>query len=555
MSNSNCEIKVYDTSEALIYTLIKGNIVSCSVSTVTCGVGNFTFTLVGMVGHNYVFNDIGCNYRVKIYMGYDVLGAGDIQLEGKIQKITNDVSANGVLRTFEGKDLGEVLERRHKTNKRYQDIHASTITYDMAANDLGLGTDIEADTTHETITYRTEQYLEAFKRTSDFWFDGATRVQKDFWVNEGDALHPDGHFFWYARPIRTVGVETLVYGEDITNYSLTYDILPTKNKITVYGANTSFLPNDKDFWTEDGDDFTDNWSASSGTLSLDDGYLVPVEGTYGILCQHADTVGPPYVQHVHFQRTLPSLNVRDINNVSFYYYPGTTGPVYTTQRVRIYAPDAANSYYFDLTGAAMSWHYFSKPLGPGSEYDAVENPTGWQVTGSPNWWSLEVIEWQGDASTASGTLLFGVDKLYFSPWRWVGLAEDAGSQNDYELREAEYTDENLFSDVDCEKRANTLLCQLHEKVICVDLNLVGNTNVKKGDRIPLTLPPNNIVAIDFDVVSVSHSYGMNSLATTARCLYSGDKRILPPRTPAEAMQRQLENNRAVTSELYSRIVR
>jgi hypothetical protein len=513
----------------------------------------FDFTLEGMEDLSYVYNDIGANFKVAIYMGYGTLDAGDVQLVGKILKINGVVSTEGIIRHFEGKDLGEVLERRQKTNKRYQEEQADHIPSDVAT-ELGLGISKDFDTTTETITVRTEPYWDMMKRVSDYWYDGATKVQKDFYVDNGDGGHPNGHLVWKARPLRTVGVESLVYGEDFKKYDIIYDLLPSKNKITVYGAPSAFLPNDKDEWTEDSD--TTNWTASSGTLTFTDTPVTPEEGVKCVICSHSDT-SAPYAQDITFQRALPNITLRNINSLNFYYYPGTTAPVYANQTCKLLCPDSSN--YFKLrtfTGASNTMHWLTVPLGESTIYDAAENPTGvWDAVGSPNWWSIQAIEFHGDSTGSSGTLFMGIDKLYFSPDRWMGFAEDPTNQGIYDIREGEYTDENLLSNDECVKRAESLLMQLKEKTVGVSFTVAGNTNILRGDRIPLTLPPDNISAVDFDVVAVEHNFNSSGLWTTPQLVIGPDIRVFPPQTPTEALNRNIKQLKTVTSDLYSRVVR
>lgn len=150
----------------------------------------------------------------------------------------------------------------------------------------------------------------------------------------------------------------------------------------------------------------------------------------------------------------------------------------------------------------------------------------------------------------------GIDNLYFYPDRCFGSAENTTNQAIYDLREAEYTDENLLTSEECEKRANSLLLQLQDKTIAVTFTVAGNTNVKRGDRLTLTLPPDNITNMLFDVVSVKHVYHKTGGFTSMpQLVYNVDTRVFPTQSPTEALLRGLQNVRNVTSELYSRVVR
>jgi hypothetical protein len=98
--------------------------------------------------------------------------------------------------------------------------------------------------------------------------------------------------------------------------------------------------------------------------------------------------------------------------------------------------------------------------------------------------------------------------------------------------------------------------QLYDKTIALTCTVPGNTNILVGDRIPVTLPLDNITAQDMDVVAVEHNYTQNALfTTTPSFIYTGDIRVLPPSNPFDATNRQLQHLKSVTSELYTRIVR
>jgi hypothetical protein len=543
-----CKILIYDTGGTLVHT-VTTNVLSCNVKlSLTTNPSTFIFTLVES-GLSYVYSNIGANYEVKIYMGYGVLGTGDLQLVGKILKITNQTSDKQVIRVYEGKDLGEELERRFKTNTRYQEVKADTIVAALA-NDLGMydAGKIDVDETEETLAIRTENYWDILKKISDYYHDGSTKVQKDFYIDN------DGKLVWKARPIRTAGVETLTFGDNILSYNLIYDLLPSKNKITVYGAPSAYQPNDRDLWTES---LTD-WTATTGTLVLTSSNPTPKEGTYCVRCDKT-FVGTSDII-TDFERTLPNINLRNINKLNFWHnISGGTGSFMVNSTVRLYMPSSSHYYEATILDAVTptdTWTWLNLPLGDSAVYDAVENPTGiWHKTGAPNWWDIEAIWFHSQCSYAVGSLSTSIDKLYFSPERWVGTAEDPTNQGIYGIREAEYTDENLLSTDECTKRAYSLLMQLKEKTVGVEAKLVGNTNVKRGDRLPLTLLPDNISAMNFDVTEVEHGYTQTELQTTAKMIFSSDIRTFPPQNPTEALNRNIQNLKVVTSEIYSRVVR
>ncbi len=544
MANPNVKILIYNTSDVLTHTITEDVLEAAVTPTLTDAIGKFSFMLPGKKTHSYVYNDIGNNYKAKIFLGYGTLGAGDLQLVGKILHIDSTKGEKGgFYRVFSGKDFGEILERRLETNKRYENLGASTIVAVNIATELGIydAAKIEADTTAETVTIRTESFLNYLKKVSDYWYDGSTKVQKDFYVDVEEGL------VWKSRPHRTSGVETLTasgVNANILSYRLTYDITPVKNSITVYGAPTTFLPQNQDDYTEN----LTNWTATYGTLQLS---TTKKLGTYAIGCQGPGGGSPNY--DMLFQRSIPRTVIRDINTVRF-WHQFLVQP--STAYFRLLAPDTSNYFQADLDWG-LGWHFNSFGMGPTQIYDAVSNPNGvWTKVGSPNWWDIQGIQFYRNGADASDDWTL-IDAFYFAPDRWVGTGENGTSQNVYGLREAEFTDDNLLSESECQKRAETLALQLGDRTLALEVATVGNTNIKIGDRCPVTLPADNVSAVNFDVVSVTHSFlrKPQALRTRASLIYGADTRAFPPRTPVESVNKSLQNLKAVTSELYSRIVR
>jgi hypothetical protein len=540
----NCKIEVYDTTGTLSQT-ITDDIIECNTKDIwTSGVGTFNFTLPAIKDFTAVYNDIGNNYKVKIYFGYD--GSYTHLFSGKILPFTTTVADNA-LRVFEGKALGEILERRFKYNKRWQATEADDIAAEVAS-DLGLTSDLDTDTTSETITVRTESYFSLMQKISDYWISAGTKLQKDFGVDKNAVLQ------WHDRPIRTgINVEALTYGTGTANcfdkYTLKYDILPVKNKVTVYGAAKAPYPLNMDDWT----DALTSWTPIAGTMALHS--TTPKEGTYWIKCTADNT------SHIaDFYRVIPRVYLRDINKLRFWHWLSPTGTVDVSQ-VILYAPDASNAFTSRVgaISAATGMHWNDLSLGESAEYDADENPTGiWERYGSSNWMDINGVEFlfHENGGTPGVNMPCMVDKLFFYPERWSAVAEDITSQNSYGLREAEYTDESLLSEAECLTRAETLLYQLKDRLLRLDFTVPGNTNILVGDRAPFTLPPDGLVAVDFDYVSVENHYLLtNGYSTSVSAIQGITSRTLPSMTPLQSIQRQLTQNREVTAEIYSRIVR
>lgn len=531
MTKPCCRIKIYDNALSALTHTITTDILSCSFTDVlTTDVGSFMFTVPAQNGFDNVYDDIGNHYFVQIELGYN--GSYTHLFSGRITDFTTQVGETS-LRVFEGKGAGECMERIFKRNKRWQNTAASTIVTELYG-DLGAEVasgSIDVDTTQETITVETESIFDVLKKASDYWYDGSTKVTKDFGVGK------DRNFFWKSRPIRTSGVETI---SNLTNYTLKRAILGSKNNIAVFGAASAPYPIDRDYFTES----ATGWTAYNGTVTAETGGIGVKAGTYRI-----HTEGTSYIS---IEYPLPKrIYLRDINTLNFWYYHSAYNP-----KVYLYAPDDSNCFYADLTGTASTWTFFEESLGENAEYDADERPSGiWKKTGNPNWWDIESVAFISESST--GAFTFDVDKLWFYPERVTDDASDSTNITAYGERESEYYDDKLLTETECTKRVNTLLYQQKPRVLRLDFTVPGNTNILIGDRLSITLPLDNISAESFDVVSVTQTYNKapQGFTTTAHCLGTADTRRLPPMTPLESIRLSQKNTREVLGQIYQSVIK
>jgi hypothetical protein len=505
----------------------------------TTDVGSFSFTVPAIKGLTNSYDDIGNFYRATYELGYD--STYTHLFSGRVLDISTEV-AGKCTRTFTGKGLGELLERRVKRNKRWQATAAEDIVDDIAA-DLSLTCSRDNETTAETITVNTESYFDILKKVSDYWYDASTQVKMDFGINK------DGELFWKTRPIRTVGVESI---NKILAYNLKYTITNSKNNIRVLGASTAPYPVLMDDWT---DSLTD-WTATVGTLSLADAAAttphVPKAGTYWISCLvNASS------KQAAFYRVIPTITTRSINKIKFWeMIVGGTADVF---EVRLFTDNS--NYFYSKDGALTKTAnkvYVDLPIGDGTEYDVDENPSGtWIKTGTPNWYDINQVGFFIHQTSGIIDLSVYIDKLHFypEPWQYSTDAEDSTNQTVYGEREAEYVDANLNSAAQCQSRQETLLYQQKDRILRLDFTVPGNTNILLGDRIPITLPIDNVSAVDFDVASVTHVFKDNGYLTTAHCLNTANTRRLPPLSPMESIKLNLKGTRDIVSDIYTRIVR
>jgi len=497
--------------------------------TLTGGIGTFSFTLPGIKGSRYPYNDIAVNDIVKVWLGYDSI-SGDPLTKGRIYEITAPLNVqSGYLRHFSCSNQGEILQRRIKTRKVWDGIGASTIVEELC-DDLGLGkTEVTADATSVDLICDGETYFDVLRRISDYWASGGSQIKKDFYVDI------DNNLVWKVRPIRSAGVETLTVGQNIMSYNLLRDILSVKNKIYVYGQRVQFNPKDP---TAIGRKFPvdgDSWTYGTG--------WTPIQGAL-ITYSTAPKVGSNCLRCIsdaggdcQFYRTFSQLHVEGKAGYTMLEFWGRRDALLATNHhVKIYCPDDSNYYEFEFEdpGSNGVWAYTITSLGENNTYNAVTNPDGeWVVNGSPTWENMQGIEVFVDSG---GSFNWDTDGLCLSYGRWRDTAEDATSQSNYGQRDLIIVDDDLASDGDCEKRAETLLYQLKDPVLRLDISTPGNTNIKIGDRLSITIPAENISAVDYDVITVQHQLLAESgFVTRATLVNSANTRTVPPTTLSEVL--------------------
>jgi hypothetical protein len=526
------------------------HVVSVHTKEVLNGVGTFSFTLP--TAHDItrnLYSDVAINDTAKLWINYDTI-TGNPLTQGPICQ-TQASAMGGFERTFLCKNQGEVLTRRFKT-KKFVDLHADVIVAELAA-DLGLGTSFSGDASddyHETFFVDHESYLDCLNVASDFWADAAHIVKKDFCVDFNNNL------IWKTRPFRA-GTETLAIGTNILQYTVQVDESAVKNYLYIYGklgkieydltskmiADGRKNPTDGDSWTE-----TDtNWTAAHGTLTAP--ALDQVVGAAHIHCVDATDA----VRVNDFYRTFTQTSVYGLEGyqtINFYLkYTDTVA----NNTLKILAPDAGNYYVLSLPTLGYSptdWTRYSYILGDGNVYNAVSNPSGqWTVgAGAPDWYNIQGVRFYAEKNADFATC---VDGLYFGHGRWRIVVQDAVvSQPAYGIREMVHVDDKLESDTQCQMRGESLLWQLKAAPTRLDITTTGNINILIGDRLSMTIAPENITAADYDVVTVEHSVDSEKrFRTTTSMVNSSDIRVLPPMTTAEVMvkehKRVLDINRGV----------
>jgi len=547
------KIEVYHGAN-LIHTITDVALTLHVRDLLTSGTGTFCFNVPTVKGlpTTFEYNDVVVHDKVKIWLGYDSV-SGDPNFVGRICRVNAPLTnETGYSRVFEGKLQSEILQRRIKSFKYWQNVGVSAIVAELAG-DLGLGTSqIESDSTAVTLKVEGETYEDVLRKVSDYWYDGDTRILKDFYVDIGDEAHPNGHLVWASRdgtaPFRSgANVETLTVGTNILSYNIVRDVLSVKNSVNVYGtfdeAATSAKDPQDENWTEN----LTNWTKEFGEdLQLTSGYAIV--GNYGLICFSAVDDGY-YRARIRrsFEPDFDWVSGRanttrnSYSRMSFYTRNiGGSGGDVTQIWIKLYAPDSSN--YF---------RYFASNIILPPQLHTLWLDEPYDTTGSPDYDNIRQIVFDFSAIVDRDYVL---DGFYFRGGRFHSSASNSTSQTDYGLREMVSVDDMLYSDTDCQRRAETLLYQLKEPAVRADLTVVGNANIKIGDRLSLTIPAEGISSQSFDVVSVEHDLNMQGFTTKLSAMglsteSTADIRQLPPVTVFDVIAHHAYLSRSVARGL------
>jgi len=234
-----------------------------------------------------------------------------------------------------------------------------------------------------------------------------------------------------------------------------------------------------------GDNWKGDWASMAGDLDIDTAVKVSGSASVRLYGSSLEWIGA--------QLTLESVVNCDLYPLLHLFlqkdsaFNGSTSVMLT---------DSSNK---------VAWQWFSigvnqwnaKELKVGSKY--ADN---WGVETGFDWTQIKKI--RIDFWTASGvaTGYCRIDGLFFGGRRYSAVREDPGSQTKYEVQEYSDTDEELYSDNECNLRAKAILDFLKEYAEYSSIKSTvldyGTTPVLPADKIHVLLPNENVDA-DFRI--------------------------------------------------------
>jgi hypothetical protein len=387
-----------------------------------------------------------------------------------------------------GRCWGEKLFRRVVT-KTYVNQKGEAVVKDLLDYYAGLshargGTELveDTDTTYTKLEYADTPVWDILKYIAES-ADKAGVIGYDFRVAA------DGKFEFFPKNSKSSPVSL---SEKIEQSEYRRDIHRVRNKIMIYGIADKSVPLDKDAWTESLSPSDGTWTASSGTVSFDTSKKAKGTGSIKL-----------YAQNLYEGSVVFTLDADKEVNCNLYPILEFLAFLEKTYRgnVTIQLYDASSrEAKKNLTVAPDEWRLTSLRVGVGNAGDWEEVQSGF------DWAQVKQVRVSCDFSGV-GTGSFWVDGLYFGGRRYTAVREDAASQTVYGLRELTETDEELWSDNECDLRAKALLAYLKDpaEYLTVSSTVIdyGETPILPGDKIHVTLPNENVDG-DFRIESVEY---------------------------------------------------
>jgi hypothetical protein len=387
-----------------------------------------------------------------------------------------------------GRCWGERLFRRVVTktymNKKGEEIVKDLLDYYVGLSHVRGGTELveSTDTTYTCLAYENTPVFDILRYVADS-ADKAGVIGYDFRVA------PDGKFEFFPRNTKTCQV---TLAERIEHSEYTRDVIRVRNRVAVYGTADKSVPLDKDAWTESLTPADGAWTATSGTVSFD--IATKVKGSGSV---------KTYAQNLNYASCLFTLNTgKEVDTAQY--------PVLNLWLSREASFNGNVTLTLFDTADRGTWHEFT--VGHGKWFQTQVNvgaagADAWQIDSGFDWAGVKKVRvacWFDGAGTGA----FWVDGLFFGGHRYSAVEEDAGSQASYGLRELVEVDEELWSDGECDGRAEALLANQKDPAESLTVRSTvldyGGSPILAGDKVHVALP-NEGVDADFRVLSAEYN--------------------------------------------------
>jgi hypothetical protein len=394
--------------------------------------------------------------------------------------------------TVTGRCWGERLFRFAVTQayaaQKGEAIVKNLIDYHAGISHVRGGVELIEDT---DTTYTSLDYTES--PTWDILKYIAQSADKSGVIGYDFRVAPDGKFEFFPLLSKTNSTVLVEQIDDSSNYRK--DISRIRNRIRIYGIADKSVPLDKVTWTRSLTPADGAWAAGAGVLTLD-----PTGAPDGGACIKLSVPGSLYFGSVVFTLVAGSaVNAEIYPLLDTQFKLDTT---YSGTGVLALWDSASKAVSKNISVSPdAAWHTFE--IGVGSAYvNQWEN-----VQSGFDWTQIRVALFYFFFPENVGTGDFRVHQLYFGGRRYYALEENTLSQSAYGIREYVETDEELWTDNECDLRAKALLNYLSLPAEYLPLVSTvidyGSTPILSGDKVHVHLPNENVDS-DFRVDEVEY---------------------------------------------------
>lgn len=430
---------------------------------------------------------VGVNGSISLGRG----GTCPLLMTCKVERVNCQSTAMENYIIISGRCWGEKLFR-YIVTKQYLAQKGEAIVKDLIDYYAGLShtrgaTELveNTDTTYTKLEYENTPVFDILQYLAET-ADLAGVIGYDFRVA------PDAKLEWFARGSKT---NSTSLSEKIEQSEYQKDIFRVRNRITIYGAPEKSNVADKFSSVESLTPTEGAWTATAGAVSLDNAKHYS-EGTASI----KNSTGANYYGGSLF--TFGTSYVVD----------ATRFPILLLALARdTTLPGDFSIILYDTSDRAAQCQlsqigdnqWVAEQLNVGVAYAdqwAVETGFDWTHI-----WRVAVIGWC--TGTTPGN--FWVGQLVFTGCRYSSMQENTTSQSAYGLRMFADTDEELYSDNECELRAKAILANLKDSAESLTIRSsvidYGSTPLLAGDKITIVLPNENvngafrIITAEYDV--------------------------------------------------------
>jgi hypothetical protein len=411
----------------------------------------------------------------------------------RVEGVGYETSPTEAYVTITGRCWGEKLFR-YTVTKNYLAQKGEAIVKDILDYFAGLSHVRNSyelventDTTFSSLNYEDSPAWDILKYVAET-ADKAGAIGFDFRVE------PDGKFAFFPKNSKVHSILQINENVDLsTRYRKS--ITRVRNRVKIFGLADKSYPTDKISWTRSLAPADGSWAAYIGSVSLD------------------ATGAPDSGACIKLSVTNNDAAVVDLNFTAGHEPNCNLYPVLDLQ-LKLEDTLSGNGLLLLIDNGGR---YASKTISvsPDEEFHVIETGVGdtytnqWEhVDSGFNWAAITKARVSLRFPSGIGSGAFWVHRLFVGGRRFSAIQEDAVSQASYGTREYVETDEELWTDNECDLRAKALLAFLKDPDVFLTVKstlfVYNDAPILPGDKLKVWLPNEGISDTYFRIDSADY---------------------------------------------------